>query len=166
MAFKIQPSQLSGSAGLVPSVVNPVLAAAQVFERGTPVRLDASGEIEEHPLVAVVVDIFGFSLMETLVTTSNDPLATLGTITVAKADRNTAFVSRAATAGAETDDISAVNLGDQFGLIKVGNDFFVDLDDVVNVVLQIVKIASGTLTSAEGLNLLWWKVLESALQEP
>ena len=166
MAFKIQPSQLSGSAGLVPSVVNPLLAAAQVFEKGTPVRLDASGDIEEHPLGAVVVDLFGFSLMETLDPLSNNPLATLLTISVAKADRNTAFVSRAASAGADTDDISAVNLGDQFGLLKVGDDFFVDLDDTVNVLVQIVKISSGTPTSAEGLNLLWWKVLESALQEP
>ena len=164
MAFKIQPSQLSGSAGLVPSVTNPVPEATQVFEKGAPIRIVA-GEAEEHTLVAVVVDLFGFSLKGTPLGT-NDPLASIGTISVAKADRNTAFVSRAATAGAETDDISAVLLGDQFGLIKIVDDFFVDLDDVTDVVLQIVKITSGTPTSAEGLNLLWWKVLESALQEP
>jgi hypothetical protein len=60
MAFKIQPSQLSGSAGLVPSVMNLPVEATQVFEKGTPVTL-VSGEIEEHPLGATVIDLISLS---------------------------------------------------------------------------------------------------------
>jgi hypothetical protein len=165
MAFKIQPSQLSGSAGLVPSVMNLPVEATQVFEKGTPVTL-VSGEIEEHPLGATVIDLYGFSLESGFRDpTSNLPLATVNEAAIAKADRNTAFVSKAWDGAAIEEDLSAVNVGDQYGLVKDGNDFYVDLSDVVNVMVQITKI-DNDLTQSGIASVLWFKVLESALQEP
>ena len=163
MAFKIQPSQIAGSAGMVPSVMNLVPEATQDFEKGTPIRI-VTGEAEEHPLAATVVDLYGFSLQGTIDPASNLPLATLPTISISKADRNTAFVSKAWETGAVQEDLSAVLIGDQYGLIKDGDDFYVDLDDTTNVLVQITKIQTGP--GADGLNVLFWKVLESALQEP
>jgi hypothetical protein len=58
-----------------------------------------------------------------------------------------------------------VNVGDQYGLVKDGNDFYVDLSDVVNVMVQITKVDNDLTQSGLG-SVLWFKVLESALQEP
>jgi len=84
---------------------------------------------------------------------------------IAKADRNTAFVAKAWDTGAVTEDLSAVVIGDQYGLIKSGTDFYVDLDDTTNVLVQIVKIDDDNTNSGLG-SVLWFKVIESALQEP
>jgi hypothetical protein len=159
--FPIQPSKIAGSGGLVPNVFNLAAEAAENFPQGTPMRVrSADGLLEEHPLLTTVIDIYGFSLEGVNAGSYDNPS---GKVAVAKADRNTEFVSKARTSGAYATDLSAVYVGNTYGLIKVGTGqsavFAVDLDDTTNVVVQITKVD-------DTLDLVWWKVLESALQEP
>lgn len=157
MPFRLQPSKIAGSGGMVPSS-GPDLApeATQTFEKGTVVTVTA-GEIVEHALGATVVGIYGVSLVGVSSGVSDDPS---GNIQVAKADRNTVFVAKAISGGQVQTDLSGVDVGDQYGLLQHTDDAtYVDLADVTNVVLQVEKVD-------DDLDLVWFKFLESALQEP
>jgi hypothetical protein len=154
MGFKIQPSKV-GAGPAAPEVFPLTPESSQTFEKGTPITVTA-GEAVEHALGATVTNIYGFSLEGVTSGVSDNPS---GDVHVAKANRITEFVAQCITSGAVATDLSGVAIGDQYGLLKSGTDFYVDLDDEVHVVVQITKID-------DNLNVVWFAVLESALQEP
>ena len=155
MGFKIQPSKVSAGPA-APEVFPLTPEAAQTFEKGAPIRI-VSGEAQEHPLVTTVTGLYGFALEGMASAGVSDNPS--GDVHVAKANRMTEFVAQCVTSAVLETDLSAVSIGDQYGLLKSGTDFYVDLSDQVNVHVQITKID-------DNLNVVWFAVLESVLQEP
>ena len=80
-------------------------------------------------------------------------------LAIAKADRNTNFVSKCVITGAITSDLSTAVVGSQYGMITVDSQDYIDLDDTSDVIAQCVKID-------DDLNVMWFTFLESAIQEP
>ena len=155
MGFKIQPSKVSAGPA-APDVFPLTPESTQTFEKGAPITV-TSGEAVEHALVATVTNIYGFALEGMASAGVSDNPS--GDVHVAKANRMTEFVAECVTAGVLETDLSGVSIGDQYGLLKVSSDFYVDLSDQNHVVVQITKID-------DNLNKVWFSVLESALQEP
>lgn len=155
--FPMQAGRTIGSAGDVPNAAVQPVEAATSFVRGRIVRLDANGDIIVHPGGADVVDIYGVSMEGATSGVSDSPAEGAN---VAKADRNTEFVARAHSAADFNADVSTVDVGDTFGFLNDADGIsHVDLDDTTNVVLQVTKVDAD-------LRLLWFKFLESTLQEP
>lgn len=163
MSFQMQPSKLDGSAGLTPQS-GPDLAveATELFPKGAVLTLNTTTtELEEHALAAVVTNVHSVSLagLESAGLV-NDPS---GLMVYARANLQTEFVAKVDNAGAVVTDIaaSAIELGVQFGLIKVGTglaaEWRVDELDVTNVLVVITKID-------DDLDLVWFKFLTSTLQ--
>lgn len=155
MPFKMQPGRNLGSAGDVPAGADIVPDAAATLKKGQIARMDAQGELEAHPGVAVVTGIFGV-MLENVV--AGDPASPAKTASVAKADRNTEFVAKVHDGGVFGADVGPVVVGTSYGYLNNANGFsFVDQDDVTNVVLQVTQKDAD-------LDIVWFRFLESAIQ--
>ncbi len=163
MTFRMQPSKLDGSAGLTPQS-GPDLAvdSAELFPKGAVLTLNTTDtELEEAPLGATVTDIHSISLagLESAGLV-DDPS---GLMVYARANLQTEFVAKVDNAGSVVTDLaaSAIEIGVQFGLIKVGTgldaEWRVDELDVTDVLCVITKID-------DDLDIVWFKFLSSTLQ--
>ena len=163
MTFRMQPSKLDGSAGLTPQS-GPDLAveAAELFPKGAVLTLNTTTtELEEHALGATVIDVHSVSLagLESAGLV-DDPS---GLMVYARANLQTEFVAKVDNAGSVVTDIaaSAIEIGLEFGLIKVGAgldaEWRVDELDTTDVLCVITKID-------DDLDIVWFKFLSSTLQ--
>ncbi len=153
-AFPMQPGQQKGSAGDVPDVSN--LDNGSITCNKGRVITNTSGSAVLHALASTVTGVYGVSLEKCTSGTSEGPASTL--LAIARADRNTIFVSKVVVSGAVTTDLSSLTIGDQYGLITVSGQDYVDFDDTSQVLVQIVKID-------DELNVVWFVFIESTLQD-
>lgn len=155
--FRIQPSRTPS--GMTPEGFGYPPDSAATFAKGALVTLDAQGEVAEHAGGVTVIDVLGIAMEGCAAGVSDNPS---GDVEVAVANRETHFIGGAYDTGAPTEDVSAVILGETYGLIKhTDGVWYVDLDDTTNVLVQITKIIQET-----NLNVLQFKFLESTLQQP
>lgn len=155
MSFVMQPGRQLGSAGNVPNVNN--LDSGSITCNKGRVVTNTAGSAVLHALGATVTNIYGVTLESCAAGVSTGAVTTL--LAIAVADRNTEFVSGVVDGGAVTADLSAMTVGDQYGLLTVSGQDYIDLDDTSNVVVQITKID-------DDLDIAWFLFLESALQQP
>ncbi len=163
MTFRMQPSKLDGSAGLSPQSGPDIgVEAAELFPKGAVLRLDTTTLLlEEHPLGVTVVDVHSVSLAGVEVAGTLDDPSQL--MVYARANLQTEFVAKVDNAGSVVTDIaaSAIEIGLEFGLIKVGagldGEWRVDELDTTDVLCVITKID-------DDLDLVWFKFLSSTLQ--
>ena len=155
MTMRMQPAQLKGSAGDVPDVAN--------LDNGTitcnigEVITNTSGSAVLHGLGGTVTGVYGISLESCAAGTSTGPVTTL--LSIARADRNTVFVSGVVESGAVvTGTMPALVVGTSHGILKVSNQDYLDFDDTSNVLVQIRKIDTA-------LKIVWFIFIESTLQE-
>ena len=154
MPFFTQPGRIAGSGGPVPDVVE--LAAGVITCNKGRVVTNTAGAAVLHALGATVTNIYGVTLEGAAAGVTDGPGTLLA---IAKANKQTNFVSKCVDTGALTADLSGVTVGDQYGMLTVGGQDYIDLDDTTNVVAQITKID-------DDLNVVWFVFLESTLQEP
>ncbi len=153
MPIQIQPSRFPSAE--VPSVDNRGIVAAQTFNRGAPIQL-SSGNAQEHPGGATVTGIYGFSLEDVDNGASSGANSTQ--VAIAIADHDTWFMGQLDNAGAVVAPDSG-NLDTDYGLIKTGDDWFVDETDTTNVVVTVRDFDVD-------LNVVWFTVLPSAGANP
>ena len=154
MPFYTQPGRTLGSAGDVPNVVN--LDAGTITCNKGRVVTNTTGSAVLHGLAATVTGVYGITL-EGAASGVTDGPGTL--LAIAVADRNTEYVSKVIVSGAITDDLSSMTVGDQYGMITVSSQDYIDFDDTTHHIAQITKID-------DDLNVVWFLFLESALQQP
>lgn len=155
MSIRFQPSKFGTSPapdtqGYTPHASNSLVRGAVVtFNSGTD-------RVDEHAGGGVVTGILGVAGCDVNSGASDDPA---GTLPVFKA-KDQEFVGSALTgASAVATDLSGVSITDQYGVIKHTDDeWYVDLGDTSDKVVQITKID-------DDLNLVWFRFLESAIQE-
>ena len=155
MPFYTQPGRTLGSGGDVPNVNN--LDAGSITCNKGRVVTNTSGSAVLHGLVATVTGVYGITLEGAAAGVADGPDSSL--IAIAVADRNTEYVSKVIVSGAITADLSNLTVGDQYGMITVSSQDYIDYDDTSNVIAQITKID-------DDLNVVWFLFLESALQQP
>jgi len=155
MSIRFQPSKF-GATGGFPDTQGYVVDGSLTVLRGAVMRyIPANDDVDEHPGTTTVVDILGVAGCDVASGVSDDPA---GTLPVFKA-KDIEFAGSVINAGTILTDLSTISIGDQFGVLKHSdNEWYVDEADVTNVTVQITKID-------DDLNLVWFRFLESAIQE-
>lgn len=149
---RIQPAKTP--AGEVAEVQAYPVATGETFPIGAPVTLE-SGELNEID-VNDVTNIIGIALQAASVAGTPD----FGDeVEVAIANATTQFAAPCADSGAFTTDLSGVTVGDQYGVLKVSGEWYVDLDDSSNVVFEVVKIY-------DDIDMVLVKFISSTLAQP
>lgn len=129
-----QPSRLNGLGA--PEVTEELIQAAATFSIGAPLQRDATpSDFEEHAGGAVVTGIVGVALQA--VTAG---VAAFGSkVQVARAGPQVEFLGQLSNTGSVVTP-DAANLGVSYGMIKVGDDWYVDEADTTDVVLKVTQI--------------------------
>ncbi len=151
MSVRIQAAYVDGSSGS-PPVRNYTPTAAAIL-RGAPVTL-SSGSVVEHGGGAVVTGILGINMQD--VDAAGAPA--IGDKTQIQIARdNVVFLAAVTDAGTVVTDLSSIEVGTDYGILK-STTWYVDIADESHVVLRIVKIF-------DDLNLVAFKFLASAIME-
>ncbi len=153
MAFVMQPGKVKGSGGKVPDVVE-MDAGSITCTKGRVITL-TSGSAVLHALGGTVTNMYGVSLEGAAAGVGDGPDSDI--LVVARFDRNVEFVSKVVVSGAVTADLSSLTVGDQYGMITVSSQDYIDFDDTAQVVATITKID-------DDLNVVWFALIESAIQ--
>lgn len=158
MSFAMQPAQFP--AGGWPEGNERAPGSDQTYPRGTPVTWDTSSqELDEHALVAVVTNILGVSLEGVAAGVADNPS---GNVSFVSANRTNTFVSKLVDSTGAVVTADTANINVQYGLLKVGSGstawFAVDEDDTTHVVVEVIGIDTDR-------NLVFWKFIESAIQQ-
>lgn len=110
---------------------------------GAPLQRNDSDAsvVEEHAGGDTVTGIIGVALQGTSAAGTPD---FGGKVQVAKASQQTAFIGRVLDTGADPDAVATVAgdgtyLGNEYGMIKSGDVWYVDEDDTTDVVLTVIK---------------------------
>lgn len=155
MTFIMQSGRMKGSAGDVPDVAN--LDTGSITCNKGRVITNTAGSAVLHALAGTVTNVFGISLEDCAAGVSTGAVTTL--LSIARADRNTEFISGVVESGAVvTGTMPAFVVGDTHGLITVSGQDYVDFDDTSDVLVQIRKIDTD-------LKVVWFLFIESTLQE-
>lgn len=153
--YPIQVAQFSP--GTAPDVLNLAPAAAATFKKGR-VLTRVGNTVQAHALGATVTDVYGVAQCGAADGVSDD---LSGLVNVAKAGRVVKFLGQlydsVGLAIVEVDP--AVHIGEQYGLIVVDDETYLDTQDQVNVLVEVVDVKTE-------LNIAIFKFLESTLQEP
>lgn len=155
MPVRFQPSR--HPAGEVASVQGYTPASDQTIVKGDIVTYDnAADDLNEHGLATDVEDVLGVALEGAESGTADSPS---GEVAVAKATRDTVFMGQVVNSSAVVTDLSSISIGDQYGVVVLDGIHYVDEEDTSNVLVQIVDID-------DDIDVVWFKFLESTLQEP
>ena len=134
--IRFQPSQFRANA---PEIIHYPPEASATFAIGAPLQRDSNPEfVEEHAGGSTVTGIVGTALGPS---TSGSP-AIGDKVPVAMADTTTLWLGQVYDVSGSAVATAAVGTheGVQFGMIKVGNDWYVDEEDASNVVLRVIKV--------------------------
>ena len=135
MAWPIQPSSKAGGQG-IPTVVGYGVATGETFYKGAPVTL-ASGLLEEVD-TNDVTGLVGVALMGATVAATPD---WGDEVPVALIDNSTTFNAQVSINGTTVaTDLSSVEVGAQYGIVKIGNYWYIDYSDTGNVVAEILTV--------------------------
>lgn len=153
----------------VPRIQAMIPAAAQTFKKYAVVVLDANGNIVE--VANGAVSILGLALQGAFTGPGYDlPNASVtntlvqgaeGLCSVAIADREQEFSARGVNGGTDPVLPLQTHVGEQYGIIKVGDDWCIDFANVATKAVQITAIH----TALEG-NFFNFKFLEAVLVQP
>jgi hypothetical protein len=164
MGRRFQPAR---NAKTVPQVQSMQYATGQVYQKGALVVDNVNGEIVECG--ADPVSILGVALeacdskpgygvpnsAQVTVTTGRQQETS-----IALADRDTVFSGRAVNGGVDPVVPLLTHIGEKYGVVKVGNDWVIDMADAVATRIQIVDV------DLTGGNVFFFKFLEANLARP
>lgn len=151
--IRMQPSRLPN--GDAPNVMNYPPGSTTTFEKGAVVTL-SSGDVVEHGGGTTTTGIRGVSLEGVLDGTPDNPG---DEVAVAIADRSQVFMGQAISGTTVQTDLSGITIGDQYGIVASSGDWYVDVADTTNVVLEIVDLD-------DDIDVVFFKFLEASLDAP
>jgi len=145
-----------------------VYDSAQTFLRGAVLIMDTDGEVIEasaDPVAAIVGIALENYDSKPGYDAANSPSAYTGRVrevSVAKANRSTIFSGRlVTTAGADVAPDQA-NIGVDYAVVKVSNDWCVDESDESNVSVRVIDIDIADSDN----RIVFFRFLDSVLAEP
>ncbi len=147
----LQPAKFGGNTS-VKGLELPIEATAE-FTIGAVLALNA-GEVEEHAGATTVTGILGVSGHGT--EGAGDSESPSGECVVFKAHGGQVYLGQMIDTAVVKTDLSGIVVGVEYGIIKVGGDWYVDFEDTTNVVLTIQKVD-------DNLDIVWFKFLDSAV---
>lgn len=147
-----------------PNTQSIAVTAAQTFKKGALVIDTAAGTISE--CAADPAAVLGVAQMDAFsglgYDMANSPTVITGRsneCVVAIADRSQIFSCRAINGGTDPVTPLQTNVGEQYGVAKVGDDWVLDIAEVVAVVCEIVDVDIDN-------KIFFVKFLESVLALP
>jgi len=166
MGRRFQTSKAGTGGDSVPEVQVFQYATGQTFKDGALVVDDTNGEIVECG--ADPVSILGVALQGAgtgpghSLANDADVVARTGVgrnVSVAVANRRTRFHGRAVNGGTDPVVPLQTHIGEQYGVVKTGNDWVIDMSETSNNRIEITDIFPD-------LNLFEFKFLEANLARP
>ncbi len=156
MGRLFQPARFPN--GEAPQVQSMAYTTGQTFKTGAVLIFTAAGEVSEGgadptPIVGVSLEAAG---SKPGWDAANSPTVFTGRVqevSVAKADRSTIWSGRG------TSDPALTNIDEQYGIVKVGNDWIVDITDTTNLRIEIVDVDLDN-------KIFFFKWLEAQLAQP
>ena len=135
--IRIQPSRTNLAAL---EIIEFPPEASTTFRVGAPLQRDSGGgnpsQVEEHAGGATVTGILGFAQNAC---TSGTPDFT-SVIQVARANAQTDFIGQViSVATVQTIAGDGTYLGNEYGLLKVSSEWYLDADDETNVHVMVMK---------------------------
>lgn len=143
-----QPARIPGAGASAPNIQRMNYTAAQTFKKGAILVYVAAGTVQEaaaDPVLAIV----GIALDPAASAPGFDPanaaqvLQVTGreeSVSVAKAESETIFSGRAVNGGTDPVTPTLSHIGEEYGTVKVGNDWVIDIADTTNKSIRIVDI--------------------------
>lgn len=167
MGRRFKPARTNGTT--VPMIQSCKVTAAQTFKEGAVLQTAAAGTVSEGG--ADPTPILGIALQDAFSAPGNEVshdskvVARTGDVdfvSVAIADRFSQFSGRMTNAGATVAPLQT-HIDQQYGVVKVGDDWTIDETDTTNVVLEIVDIVEAQ-GGDPGFHI--FKFLEADLERP
>jgi hypothetical protein len=131
--------------GEAPSVLEMAYFTGQTFKKGALVKLNADGTISECGADPALIT--GVALEDAGsrpgYNAANNPTYVQGAqqvVSVAVADRTTVFSCRAVNGGTDPVTPLQTHIGEDYGCLKVGNDWCLDIAEVTTKQWRIVDI--------------------------
>lgn len=142
MGRRFQPAIFPGTA---PFVLSGKYKTAETFVDGAPLVIDANGELTECGADPAIID--GVAL-EGVATkpgwdAANSPTVVTGRVqevSFAKADRLTVWSGRAINGGTDPVTPAQTNIDEEYGIVKTGTDWVIDIAEVAATRIRIVDI--------------------------
>lgn len=150
-----QPGRFA--AGEVPEAANHEPVAAQTFKKGRVVTR-VGARVQAHALGATVTGVYGVAMSPA---SDGRAIGPDPRVVVAKANRQDEFIGQAwrpSTSSIVTLD-PVTHLGNNYGIIVVDGESFINIEDVTNVLVKITDVKKD-------LNIAVFKFLEGTLQQP
>lgn len=161
MGRKIIPARMIGTG--VPSVLSVAYTTGQTFKKGAIVIYVAAGTVSEAGADPALV--CGIALEDAGskpgFDAANSPTVITGRVqevSIAVADRHTIFSMRGENAGVIQTPLQT-NIDEVYGVVKVGNDWVLDLSETVATVFEVVDIDVDN-------RIFFCKFMESRIQTP
>lgn len=130
-----------------PNIISYKFDSAETFKLGALVVDAADGEIVEcgaDPASVLGVALEAANSRPGGTGIPFNPSYTTGgqkaEVSVAIADRNAVFSCRGKNGATDPTTPAVTDIGEQFGVVKVSDDWVLDLSDTVNVVCEVVDI--------------------------
>lgn len=162
MGRRIQPARMIGTG--VPSVLSGAYTTGQVFKRGALIVFVAAGTLSE--CAADPAAVSGVALENAGSKpgwdAANSPTSVTGRlqeVSYAVADRHTVFSMRGVNGGTDPVTPLQTNIDEKYGVLKVGNDWVLDLAEVGALVFEVVDIDADN-------KIFFCKFLEAVLSVP
>lgn len=167
MGRRFVPARRTGTT--IPRVQACVTTAAQTFKWGAPVATVAAGTISEVGADPTI--ILGVALQDAFSGPGNNEANANKTVfttgqkdlcSVALADREQEFSGRMVNAGATVAPLQT-HIDQQYGIVKIGDDWCIDETEVASPVLEITDIVEAQ-GGDPGFHI--FKFLETDLERP
>lgn len=141
----IQPARNPGSGVGAPNILSGAYTTGQTFKKGALLKY-VSGELQE--CAADPTKVAGVALepagSKPGYDAANSPTVVTGRVqevSFAKSDRTTVFSMRGKSAGGgDPLTPTQAHIGVQYGVVKVSNDWVLDIDEVTTKVFQVVDV--------------------------
>lgn len=143
MGRRIMPARATGTG--VPSVLSGAYTTGQTFKRGALLVYTALGELSEtgaDPALVAGVALENAASKPGF-DAANSPTVVTGRVqevSFAKADRTTVFSMRGVNGGTDPVTPAQTNIDELYGVLKVGDDWVLDIAETVATVFHIVDI--------------------------
>lgn len=166
MGRRFAPARFAGQGA--PEVQSMVYDSAQTFLEGAVLIMDSDGEVIEasaDPTSAIIGVALEDYDSKPGYDAANSPSTFTGRVrevSVAKANRSTIFSGRLVDTNEADVAPDQANVGIDYAIVKVSNDWCVDESDEVNVSVRIVDFDA---TDSDNY-IVFFRFLDSVLHEP
>lgn len=131
--------------GGAPMIQTPQYDSAATFTKGALLLIDTDGEVIECSADPTLVDFVALQGAGTNpgYDAANSPATFTGrqqTVSAVRADATTVFSMRGKNGATDPETPALTNIGESYGVVKVSNDWVLDLTETTTKVFKVVDI--------------------------